>query len=104
MKVDKLDLNKLVNVLTSLNNLKTKVDELDVRKLKTIPMNFKKLNNVVTKEVVKKTVYNKLNTKINYLENKISDASTLFQSNQYNVRKQNLEKKIGDVKNKINDV
>ena len=104
MKVDKLDLNKLVNVLTSLDNLKTKVDELDVRKLKTIPMNFKKLNNVVTKEVVKKTVYNKLNTKINYLENKISDASTLFQSNQYNVHKQNLEKKIGDVKNKINDV
>ena len=104
MKVDKLDLNKLVNVLTSLDNLKTKVDELDVRKLKTIPMNFKKLNNVVTKEVVKKTVYNKLNTKINYLENKISDASTLFQSNQYNVRKQNLEKKIGDVKNKITDV
>ena len=104
MKVDKLDLNKLVNVLTSLDNLKTKVDELDVRKLKTIPMNFKKLNNVVTKEVVKKTVYNKLNTKINYLENKISDASTLFQSNQYNVRKQNLEKKIGDVENKINDI
>ena len=68
MKVDKRDLNKLVNVPTSLDNLKTKVDELDVRKLKTIPMNFKKLNNVVTKEVVKKTVYNKLNTKINYLE------------------------------------
>ena len=104
MLLKRIDLNKLVNVLTSLDNLKTKVDELDVRKLKTIPMNFKKLNNVVTKEVVKKTVYNKLNTKINYLENKISDASTLFQSNQYNVRKQNLEKKIGDVKNKINDV
>ena len=94
----------LVNVLTSLDNLKTKVDELDVRKLKIIPMNFKKLNNIVTKELVKKTVYNKLNTKINYLENKISDVSTLFQSNQYNVCKQNLEKKIGDVKNKINDV
>ena len=104
MKVDKLDLNKLVNVLTSLDNLKTKVDELDVRKLKTIPMNFKKLNNVVTKEVVKKTVYNKLNTKLNYLENKISDASTLIKLNQYNSHKQNLEKKIGDVKNKINDV
>ena len=87
-----------------MDNLKTKVDELDVRKLKIIPMNFKKLNNIVTKELVKKTVYNKLNTKINYLENKISDVSTLFQSNQYNVRKQNLEKKIGDVKNKINDV
>ena len=104
MKVDKLDLNKLVNVPTSLDNLKTKVDELDVRKLKIIPMNFKKLNNIVTKELVKKTVYNKLNTKINYLENKISDTSTLIKLNQYNSHKQNLEKKIGDVKNKINDV
>ena len=27
---DKLDINKLVNVTTSLNNLKTKVDQLDV--------------------------------------------------------------------------
>ena len=35
-EVDKLDINKLVNVPTSLNNLKTKVDDLDVGKLKTI--------------------------------------------------------------------
>ena len=29
-EVDKLNINKLTNVLTSLNNLKTKVDDLDV--------------------------------------------------------------------------
>ena len=29
-EVDKLDINKLVNVATSLNNLKTRVDGLDV--------------------------------------------------------------------------
>ena len=34
-EVDKLDVNKLVNVPTSLNNLKTKVDDLDIGKLKT---------------------------------------------------------------------
>ena len=32
---------KLVNVLTSLNNLKIKVDDLDVGKLKTVPVDFK---------------------------------------------------------------
>ena len=41
-EVDKLDINKLVNVLTSLNNLKTKVDDLDVGKLKTVPVDLKK--------------------------------------------------------------
>ena len=35
-EVDKLDFNKLVNVPTSLNNLKTKVDDLDVGKLRTV--------------------------------------------------------------------
>ena len=34
-EVDKLDINKLMNVPTSLNNLKTKVDDLRVGILKT---------------------------------------------------------------------
>ena len=34
-EVDKLDINKLVNVPTNLINFKTKVDYLDVGKLKT---------------------------------------------------------------------
>ena len=41
-EVDKLGINKLVNVLTSLNNLKTKVDDLHVGKLKTVPVDLKK--------------------------------------------------------------
>ena len=52
---DKLDINKLVNVPTSLNNLKTKVDDLAVGELKTAPVDLKKLNDVVNKEVVKKS-------------------------------------------------
>ena len=36
VEVDKLDINKLTNVPTTLNNLKTKVDDLDVGKLKTV--------------------------------------------------------------------
>ena len=37
-EVDKLDINKHVNVSTSLNNSKAKVDDLDVGKLKTLPI------------------------------------------------------------------
>ena len=33
---DKLDINKLVNVPSGLNNLKTKVDDLDAGKLNTV--------------------------------------------------------------------
>ena len=51
---DKLDINKLVNVPTSLNNSKTKVDDLDVAKLKTVPVDLKKLNDLVDKAVLKK--------------------------------------------------
>ena len=34
-EVDKLDINKLVNVWTGLNNWKTKVSDFDVDKMKT---------------------------------------------------------------------
>ena len=71
-EVDKLDINKLVNVPTSLNNLKTKVDDLDVGKLKAVPVDFKKLSGAVDNEVVKNTKFNTLKTKGNNLEKKIN--------------------------------
>ena len=39
-EVDKIDINKLVNVPTTLNNLKTKVDDLDVGKLKNVSVDL----------------------------------------------------------------
>ena len=54
-EVDKLGSAKLVNVPTSLNNLKTKSDDLDVGKLKVVPVDLKKKSNVVVNEVVKNT-------------------------------------------------
>ena len=65
--VDKLDINKLTYVPTTLNNLETKVDDLDVGKLKTVTVNLKKLRNVVDNEVVQNTKFNRLNTKVNNL-------------------------------------
>ena len=58
--IDKLDINKLVNVPINLNNLKTKVDALDVGKLKTVPVNLKKLSDVVNNEIVKNIKFNTL--------------------------------------------
>ena len=98
--VDKTDINKLVNVPTSLNNLKINADDLDVGKFKAVPVGLKKLSDVVDNELVKSTKFNALKTKVNRLEKKIPDATTLIHINQYNIGKQNLEKKIGDVDKK----
>ena len=51
--IDKLDINKLTNVPSSLNNLKTKVNDLDVGNLKTVLVDLEKSNDEVDKEVLK---------------------------------------------------
>ena len=67
-EVGKLDINKLVNVPTSLNNLKAKVDDLGVGKVKTVPVELKKLSDVIPNEVVKNIKFNTLKTKVNSLK------------------------------------
>ena len=47
-----------------LASLKSDVDELDTDKLKTIPLHLSKLSNVVENDVVGKTVYDKLVSKV----------------------------------------
>ena len=74
-QVDKLDIAKLVNVPTSLNNLKTKVDDIDDGELKTVLIDLKKLNDVVDNEVVKITKLKTLKAKLINLNKKIPDAS-----------------------------
>ena len=65
---DILDINKLTNVPTSLNNLKTKIDDVDVGKLKTVSVDLKKLSDIVDNEVVKNTKFNTLKAKVNNLD------------------------------------
>ena len=67
IEVDKLDINKLVNVPTSLNNLETKVDDLDIGKLKSVLVDLKKINDVIDKKVDKNTNFNTMKTKVNAL-------------------------------------
>ena len=52
-EVDKLDINKLANVPTSLNNFKKKVDDFDIGKLKNIPLDLKQLSYAVDNKVDK---------------------------------------------------
>ena len=80
-EADKLDTNKLVNVSTCLNNLKTKVDDLDVGKLKTVPVDLKKLSDVVGNEDVKNTSFNTLKAVVNNLDNKNPDGTNLIHIN-----------------------
>ena len=102
-EVDKVDINEIVNVPTSLNNLKTEVDDLNIGKLKTVPVDLKKLSYVVDNKVVKNTKFNTTKTKVSNLEKKILDATTLIHINQYNTDKQNSEKTIRDVDKKSPD-
>ena len=51
----------------------------------------------MSKKVVKNIKFNKLDTKVNNLENKNPDATTLITINQCSTDKQKLEKKIGVV-------
>ena len=70
VELDKLDINELVNVPTSLNNLKSWLDDLHVGKLEIAPRRLKKLSDVVANKVVKNTSFNTIKTKVNRLERK----------------------------------
>ena len=53
---------------SNLASLKTKVDKLDIGELTSVPNDLAKLSNVVKDDVVKKTEYDKLITKVNGID------------------------------------
>ena len=75
-------------------NLKTEVDKLDIDKLVPVPVDLSKLSDVVKNDVVKKTVYDKLVTKVNNI-----DTSDFVLKTKYNTDKTELENKIPDITN-----
>ena len=77
---------------TNLATLKTKVDKLDIDKLVPVPTDLGKLSNVVKNDVVKKTLYDKLVTKVNSI-----DASDFVLKTKYNTEKTELENEIPNV-------
>ena len=52
----------------NLAKLKPEEDKINVGKLTTVPTDFSRLSNVVDNLVVKKTIYDKLVTKVNSTE------------------------------------
>ena len=84
---------KLVNIRISLNNLKTKVDGIDTG-IENCSYRSEKIERQCDKDVVKKTVQNKLNTKkIHLVQNKIFDISNLVTS-------ADLNREIGEIEEK----
>ena len=68
---------------------KTEVDKLDIGKLTTVPVDLSKLSDLVKNEVVKKTVSDKLVTKVNSI-----DASALVLKTNCDTDKTELENRI----------
>ena len=98
---------------TNLAALKTEVDKIDVDKLKTVPDDLAKLSNVVKNEVVKKTAFsaddyvkktkfsgdiNSLDDKIDKVEKKIPDVSSLETKRNVTTLIKNLDNRIDNLK------
>ena len=83
-----------------MNNLKAKVDDLDVDSLNTAPLDLKEPSDIVREKVLKKTVYNKLNSIVNNLQNKTPHVSNVTQTHQCNTEKDKLYKNIEHIDKK----
>ena len=81
---------------TNLANLNTEVDKLDIDKLAPVPVDLSKLSDVVKNDVIKKAEYNKLVNKVNNI-----DTSRFILKTKYDADKIELEKKIPDTSNLI---
>ena len=81
---------------TNLASLKTEVDKLEIDKLTPFPNDLATLSNVVKNDVVKKTEYNKLVTKVDNI-----DTTGFVLKTTYDTDKSDLEKKISDAEKNI---
>ena len=84
---------------TNLTSLKTEVDQTDVDKLKTVPVDLAKLSDVVKNDVVKKTEYNSLKTKVNSI-----GTTNFVLKTKYEKDGSDFEDKISKIDKKIPDV
>ena len=102
---------------TNLASLKSEFDKLHINELKVVPIYMSKLSDVVKNEVVKKTEFNTLKTKVDNIDTddyvlktkydseignlqlKIPDIDGIAQSSTLNSKLTELENKIPDVKN-----
>ena len=92
--MDKLDIDKLKNIPTSLSNLISTLDKFDVGKLVYIPVDLSELSDVVKNDVVTKDVYN------NNIEDKIPSITNLDTNAALNVKINEVKGEITTMANK----
>ena len=83
-----IDTSKLA-AKSDLASLKAEVDKLDIDKLIPVPVDLRKLSDLVKNDVNKKTVYDKLVAKGNNI-----DTSGFVLKTKYNTDQSEIEKKI----------
>ena len=103
--VTKTDLKNVTHVDVSsfalksnLASLKTEVDQQDIDKLAPVPVDLSKLSDLVKNDVVKKTEYEKLVTKLDNIYTTRFVIKTTYYTDE-----SDLEKKISDADKKIPD-
>ena len=84
---------------SNLASLKTEVDKLDIDKLVPVPVDLSKLSDIVKNDVVKKTEYNKLVTKVDNI-----DTANFVKKNKYEKDGSDFEDKINKTGKNIPDV
>ena len=84
-------MDKFKNVPSSLSNLKIKVDKLDVDKLVLLPVDIKKLIDAVDKQVLKKYAYDEIVKNVN--TSKTSDLANKAYSRINEIEKKNKKTK-----------
>ena len=88
---------------SNLATLKTEVDKKDADKLKNVPVDLAKLSNVVKNDVIKKTEYNKLVSKVNSIDNTNFVSTTKYEKDvsDFENKIDKIDKKIPDVTNLV---
>ena len=84
------DTSKL-SAKSDLASLKAEVDKLDIGKWIPVPIDLSKLSDVVKNDVVKNTVYDKFDEKLNNI-----DTNEFVLKTKYDTAKSDLEKKLPD--------
>ena len=84
------DTSKL-SAKSDLASLKAEVDKLDIDKWIPVPIDLSKLSDVVKNDVVKNTVYDKFDEKLNNI-----DTNEFVLKTMYDTAKSDLEKKLPD--------
>ena len=71
----------------NLANLKTELDKLDIDKLTPVPNDLAKLSNIGKNDVIKKTEYNKLVTKVDNIDTAGFVSRTKYESDGSDLEK-----------------